>query len=761
MGLLLLAYGCWQAFDWPPGHRALIGGLFFFPFDAAVIWAIWRASTRCSASPRLRSAWRLLACAAVADLCGDIGSTIYEASGMNPYPSVVDLMYLSFYPLMMWGLLRFSVGERSLSDRLRLGLDLAVVAIGSSVVVLYLVLEPTITQGGSSVPELAVSVAYPVGDMVILVGLASVMLRQAAPSARRALQFAAVGLLLFVVADVVYDYMALHSSYQSGDAVDALYLVALSFFAVGAAAQETAAPPQKVPRESARRRASWLPYFATAIGFGLLIFVERHDPFFPNLSLAAVAVLLAALVSARQFLAQRDLLHTQGELSYLSLHDGLTGLPNRVLVYDRAEQLLARARRQQASGAVLYVDIDGFKRVNDTLGHAAGDDLLKVVSARLAASIREGDTVGRLGGDEFAVLVEHPVAEASPELVAERLLEVVRQPIDLNIENGRTILITASIGIAYGRQASAEEMLSDADLALYEAKAAGKDCFRVFESRMQAAAQGRRELQLDLRHALSARQFFLLYQPIFDLQANEMTGVEALIRWRHPTRGTVAPDRFIPIAEESGLIVPIGRWVLDVACEQAAAWHKRGHPLGVSVNVSARQLEHDSLVASVQAALDSSGLDPGALTLEITETALMRDSAAAALRLRSLKALGVRIAIDDFGTGYSSLAYLREFPIDALKIDRSFISGIASSHESSDALIHTLVQLGKSLGLQTLGEGIEDRAQLEHLQREQCELGQGFLFARPLEAASVEEFFTDAEPTPVTEPVPPAPAPRV
>jgi diguanylate cyclase (GGDEF)-like protein len=746
MGSLLFLYGCWQVFHWTPGHRPLIGGLFFWPIDVVVISAAWLASRRCSASPRLRSAWRLLALASATNLCGDIGSTIYEVTGQNPYPSVVDAAYLSFYPLMLWGLLRFAVGRRSVAERVRLGLDLAVVAIGGSAVVLYVVLGPIAAQGGQSVLGVVFSIAYPVGDMVLLVGLASVLLRQAAPSAQRALQFMAVGLLFFVVADVTYGYIALHSGYQSGDPVDTLYMVALALFAVAAAAQGTATRSPQMPTEPPRRRASWPPYLATALGFGLLIFVQRHNAFFPNLSLAAVAVLLATLVSGRQYLAQHDLLRTQRELSHQSLHDSLTGLPNRILVYDRAEQMLARARRQQTPAAALYLDIDGFKGVNDSFGHAAGDELLKVVSERLRGAIRESDTVGRLGGDEFALLTEHSALDASPELVAERLLEVLRQPIDLNAAGGRSLSITASIGVAYGQQTSAEELLSDADLALYEAKGAGKDRFTVFESRMQTAVKDRLELQMDLNEALLTGQFFLLYQPIFDLEAERMIGIEALIRWRHPTRGIIAPDRFIPIAEETGLIVPIGRWVLDTACEQAAAWHRRGHRLGMSVNVSARQLEHDNLVDHVQEALDSSGLDPGSLTLEITETALMRDSAAATQRLRLLKALGVCIAIDDFGIGYSSLAYLRQFPVDALKIDRSFISGIAASREASNALIHTLVQLGKTLGLKTLGEGIEDKAQLEHLQREQCDLGQGFLLARPLEAAAVEKLLTNADP---------------
>jgi EAL domain-containing protein (putative c-di-GMP-specific phosphodiesterase class I) len=301
------------------------------------------------------------------------------------------------------------------------------------------------------------------------------------------------------------------------------------------------------------------------------------------------------------------------------------------------------------------------------------------------------------------------------------------------------VVISASIGIAIGQHGSADELLRDADLALYGAKGAGKDRFMLFEARMQTAASDRLLLTIDLREAIEEEQFFLLYQPTFDLQTRDVTGVEALIRWRHPTRGVLAPDTFIALAEKSGMIVPIGRWVLDEACRQAALWQARDAQLGISVNVSARQLERDEFIDEVRRALSASGLDPSTLTLEITETVLMRDATAAALGLDSLKALGVRLAIDDFGTGYSSLAYLRRFDVDAIKIDRSFISGIAASEESG-ALIHTLIQLGRTLGLQTLGEGVEEQAQLQMLQREHCDLGQGFLLARPLEVDAVEHF---------------------
>ena len=430
------------------------------------------------------------------------------------------------------------------------------------------------------------------------------------------------------------------------------------------------------------------------------------------------------------------------ELEYRALHDPLTGLPNRTLVLDRAEQMLARARRHDVPATALFMDVDGFKQINDRFGHQAGDEVLRQVGIRLRAVLREGDTVGRLGGDEFVMLVDSVGLDAvGPQLVAERVLDVLRQPIELPAQPA--ISVTASIGIATGIPASAEHLLQDADLALYKAKATGKDGYALFESAMHTVAQDRIQLDMDLANALGAEQFFLVYQPMLNLESERVVGVEALLRWLHPTRGVIPPDVFIPIAEENGLIVSIGRWVLEQACAQAASWHHKGYRLDISVNVSARQLERPQFVEEVRTALQNSGLDAMTLTLEITETALMRKPDATTRLLTELKALGVRIAIDDFGTGYSSLAYLRQFPVDSLKIDRTFITGLEVSSETH-ALTHTLIQLGKALGLQTLAEGVEHHSQARQLQREGCDLAQGFLFARPLAPEAVERFLEDS-----------------
>ncbi|HTD07554.1 MAG TPA: EAL domain-containing protein [Solirubrobacteraceae bacterium] len=429
------------------------------------------------------------------------------------------------------------------------------------------------------------------------------------------------------------------------------------------------------------------------------------------------------------------------ELAFLATHDPLTGLPNRTLILDRVEQMLARSTRNQTPVAALFIDVDNFKTINDTLGHGVGDELLRAVAARLEGVVRHADALGRLGGDEFVVIAEELSLAAGPELVAERLLEALKHPFKLGADETR-LTVTASIGIAVGERGSAEELLRDADIAMYRAKWDGKNRYAVFESGMQDKVQSRLELDMDLREALENDEFFLAYQPTLDLSDMTPTGVEALIRWRHPTRGIVQPDEFIPLLEETGLITEVGRWVLHEACRQGAEWQQSGYQIVMAVNVSARQLDSDQLIVDIEEALADWGLDPSALTIEITETTLMRNVEETARRLAAIKDLGVRIAIDDFGTGYSSLAHLQQFPVDALKIDRSFISGLKHNKEG-ETLIRTLVQLGKALSIETFAEGIEQHQELSLLRDEACDNGQGFLFSRPLDVAGTEAFFKE------------------
>jgi diguanylate cyclase (GGDEF)-like protein len=483
--------------------------------------------------------------------------------------------------------------------------------------------------------------------------------------------------------------------------------------------------------------------FTAAITGGVF---EAYDSTMLLFGGALLSLLLGLLIfvlgtsrsSAMQLVKERT-----DQLQHQALHDSLTGLPNRALILDRIDRMLARSRREHTAVAALFLDLDNFKDINDTLGHRAGDELLVSVGVRLKSAVRETDTVGRLGGDEFVILADGVSLEAGVDVVADRILDVMATPFIISASQV-PLAVSASIGIAEGDRATPEEMLQDADIALYQAKAAGKQRAVMFTQSMQASVDRHRSLEVDLQGALEGDQFFLVYQPTVDLATGAFTGVEALIRWKQPERGVVQPNDFIPALESSGLIVAVGAWVLHEACRQGALWQGRGHRFTVSVNIAAKQLERDRLVTDVQEAIALSGFDPNQLILELTETALMHDSGATLARLTLLKALGVRIAIDDFGTGYSSLAYLRQFPIDILKIDRSFVSGIADSKESA-ALVHTLVQLGKVLGIETIAEGVETNDQRSRLENENVDTGQGFLFARPLAVVDLDRLLFESD----------------
>jgi diguanylate cyclase (GGDEF)-like protein len=421
------------------------------------------------------------------------------------------------------------------------------------------------------------------------------------------------------------------------------------------------------------------------------------------------------------------------ELAHQAFHDSLTGLPNRALFSDRVGQALRRDRRTKLHAAVVYLDLDGFKSVNDTLGHDAGDSLLCEVGRRLLRAVRAGDTVTRLGGDEFAILIEeseHPLQEA--QRVARRLLQSLGVPVEVD---SQLLMVSASIGIAVADdEATPSSMLRDADVAMYRAKATGKGRYVVYEPEMRTAAVERLRLETDLVTALDDGEFRLDYQPVVSMSTGYVQGFEALLRWHHPELGVIAPQKFIPIAEQNGLIVPIGRWVLGQACRQVAQWRHElpeSRDLTIAINVSGRQIASPDLVEHVAQAIFDSGLPPEALVLEMTESVLVEDAQLAARRLQELRDLGVRLAIDDFGTGYSSLSYLRQFPVDILKVDRSFVAMITDPG-TVPAIVRGLLDLGRTMGLETVAEGVEDGVQREALLSQGCELAQGYLFARPL-----------------------------
>ncbi|MBV9411881.1 MAG: EAL domain-containing protein [Acidimicrobiia bacterium] len=437
----------------------------------------------------------------------------------------------------------------------------------------------------------------------------------------------------------------------------------------------------------------------------------------------------------------RDITERRGlheRLAHQALHDPLTGLPNRSLVLDRIGHALARSERDHGSVAVLFFDIDRFKVVNDSLGHGAGDALLVLVVERLQSLLRPGDTMSRLGGDEFLIVCEEVDDIRTARHLANRLTDAFRMPFVLG---EREMFATASLGIALGRgpEATPESLLRDADAAMYRAKERGRARYEVFDEEMRAQAVRRLTTEHAMPRALERDEFRILYQPIVSLETGTMTGVEALVRWDHPDHGLINPAEFVPIAEENGLIVPLGSWVLREAMEQAARWH-RAHParrdLHVTVNLSARQLQDPGLPFAVATALDDLHMDPAALTLEITESVLMHDRDISLARLLDLKFLGVRLAIDDFGTGYSSLAYLQRFPLDVLKVDKAFVDGVAHGPEES-ALAAAIIRLGHTLHLRSVAEGVEFPEQVAHLRRLGCQEAQGYLFARPLPADDI------------------------
>jgi diguanylate cyclase (GGDEF)-like protein len=429
----------------------------------------------------------------------------------------------------------------------------------------------------------------------------------------------------------------------------------------------------------------------------------------------------------------------QRKLSYLARFDPLTGLINRFLFGDRLTNAISRARRDGGIVSLMFLDLDEFKAVNDRFGHAVGDALLKQVAQRLVASVRESDSVARLGGDEFTVVLEgsHRVEDAGH--VATKILESLRRPFTVG---NHELRVTTSIGIALFPMdgESAQELLRDADIAMYSAKAAGKNTYQYFTPELREKTSERLHLIDGLRRAVEAqRELDLLYQPKVDTRSNTIVGVEALVRWNHPELGLVLPDRFVPVAEETDLILPIGDWVLEQACGQMRAWQSMGFEFTMSVNVSSRQLKRGDLVEAVARALDATGCPPSLLEIELTEGTLVEDTKLAANALERLRSMGVRVSIDDFGTGYSSLSYLKRLPIDCLKIDRSFIRDVTVSEDAA-ALSAAIVGLAQSLRLDVVAEGVETAEQLTVLEELGCTTMQGFLFAKPMSVDDVRRF---------------------
>ncbi len=715
--------------------------------------------------PHERLGWFVLALGVAAFTGADF---LTHADHLPPHAARPELsgahaMYLAGYLCIFAAVIR--LGRDPNHSRTREDyIDAAIVSLGVLAVSSRLLMTSYVHGGAYTTEGRLVLLSYPILDVVLIfIVFRSLLFGVLGRPFHRIL---AVAFLVMSASDLVYELLALHGVDGGIAWVDAGFLVA--YVLIGAAALHPsvgeAVPVNPKPAPSVYQRAtngrSRIPavVFAGFVPPSILLVASSLGapvdvPVQSALCVAVFALIYLRMmwligritgqtseieVHARALEAshrERDAL--EKDLRHLAFHDELTGLANRALLHDRVEHALAAAPRTGRSVALCFGDLDGFKTVNDTLGHHVGDGVLVRASRLLSSIVRPGDTVARLGGDEFAVLligIEHPDAAVD---FARRIVSVLRDAPDFE---GNQVGLSISVGVAYGETGkTTEQLLSEADSAMYEAKERGKNCVEVFQPSMRSRMLERLDMTNGFRWALGRSEFFLQYQPVVSLSDRRLCGFEALVRWAHPTLGEVDPLRFIPIAEETGFIVPLGRWVLVEACEQLAAWTTHsGDGLSLSVNLSRRQLGSPQLADEVRTALSLSGVSPDRLILEVTESVLMEDPGRATRALAELRAMGIRIAVDDFGTGYSSLSHLQHFPVDILKIDKSFIDPLVTADEPSSALVTTIIGLARSLGLEVIAEGIEHESQLHRLVDLGCRHGQGFLMSPPLVGREAE-----------------------
>ena len=849
--------------------RRLVADLLPPILDVAAAGLVLHAA-RTATTRRAAVAWATVGIAAIVYGLGDVLFAWFEI-GLNevPFPSFADLAYVAYYPLVVVALFSFPTVAANRAERLRFGFDAAIVVIGGGMLVWQSVLRSTLESLGTDPVASLLSIGYPVGDLVLLFGVAAIALRRPDGVNPRALTALVGGLFLVLVADIGYAQLGLEGGEAWLGWTDVLYMASTVAIAMAGFLQARSRPVSvdESEREDIPAPLIYLPYLALVAGYGTLL-ISAHDTGATGpVELMLGAIVLTVIVLARQELvlrensrlqahqARRDsearfrslagnssdaialvdpagivadatdavrrvlgldagklvgrsiisLAHAddaralasliadavarrpatkalewrlwdgngvwrqvetiaanliddpaighivlttrdvrertvlQQRLRQVALHDVLTGLPNRTLFLDRLEHALASSTRRGHGTVVLTVNIDGFKRFNDSLGHPAGDRVLQEVAVRLGGTLRAADTCARIGGDEFGILLDGTSTDAEARAAADRILIVLREPFALP---QATVHVAVRIGIAVAdtTDGGPSSVLRNAGVAMAHAHEAGSDGVAVFEPSMQRELDGRFELEADLRLALERDELILQYQPIMDLVTGELVAAEALVRWDHPTRGRLAPDVFIHLAEETGLIDQLGSWVLQTACMEVARWARLAHSRvpRVSVNLSPHQITDPNLPWTIQAAIGHAGAAPAWLSLEVTEGLLMENSGAILERLHAIRSLGISIAIDDFGTGYSSLAYLQQFPMSHIKIDRSFVTPLDDPDQEA-GIVRAVVEIGRALGMSTIAEGIETPTQLDRLRALGCALGQGFLLGRPLDAEQIRE----------------------
>jgi diguanylate cyclase len=749
--VLATAAVAWFAFG--PLDRQHLGIRLVAPGLAALI-AIgqWRIGGDRRLSRPARRFWRIMAVGMVMNTAGmliDLGALLVTGPVTTSPPDPgAAVMYPVAGLFMLVALAIFPTARQTRTERAKLALDIATVLLGSATLVWYFLVGP---HWRPSDGWLAVSERLILPVLLLVAGF--IVLRVTMAGANVISRPTMVCFVVSVAFSILPLVIGAQAATESGRMGSAMHVLGLAVAYAGVAFQRRAGPGDPATaRAGWRRPFTILPYGAVLAALALLLMIIAGDLDWRGWAVVVGNLALFTVVMARQvtslwensrLLSANRALATR--LRHQAYHDHLTDLANRALFAERVTEALQRAGRDATGVAVLFVDLDDFKVINDSLGHQAGDELLVAVARRLRATVPLQDLLGRLGGDEFAVLVEGETDE-TVEAIAERVIGALGGPFALS---GTQQHIKASVGIAISRhgEADADELLRNADVAMYAAKGAHKGCWRVFQPEMLASLLRRHELQAALVRAIQRDEFIVHYQPIVDLVDGTVQGAEALVRWQRADGAFVTPAQFVPLAEDTGLISDIDRSVLRQACHQAGRWRAElppQMPLTMHVNVSARQLHRPGLVDEVRRTLWESGLPAECLTLEITESGLGQDAEAAIERLGELSRLGVHLAIDDFGTGYSSLAYLRRMPVDVLKIDKSFVDELAGDASDGAPLAQAVIALAATLGMRTVAEGIEEGVQARRLVEMECRYGQGYHFGRPMPAERMGELLRSA-----------------
>jgi diguanylate cyclase (GGDEF)-like protein len=752
--LLTAAYGLAHL----TGPSWMKGGLVFTLIGGSSVVALILGARRNSRHSR-QGGWvplHLLAIGQGLFVASDVLAYNYERlfGSAMPFPSIADPFHLAFYPFLVIGMLLLIHERGEHRDRSRL-IDALIVTLALATLLWVYLIAPYTHDHTLTMLARITAIAYPSMDILVL----AVVARLAAGSHRREPAFVLLltGAVVMLLTDGAYGWKLLDGGHTTGGILDTgwgIYYVLLGAAALHPSMRQLSTPG---PDTAARLTRARLALLACASLTAPLLIVlreamgEQLDLYVLVGSSAAMFALVLARMAgifrhseelARQMVALTEE-RAQAEIEHQAFHDPLTGLANRGLFRDRVAHALAGQRRDRLPVAVLFMDIIDFKNVNDGLGHVVGDTVLRELARRLEDCMRPVDTAARIGGDEFAILIHDTESELHAVEIAQRVMDALQAPIPLD---GMSVTIATSVGIAFSdhpaladvdADAEADELMSNADAAMYMAKESGLGSYQVFQPEMHAKALARLSLKADLQRALDYGEFTLRYQPIMDLARGDMAGMEALVRWEHPDRGTIAPLEFVPLLEDTGMIVPVGRHILMEACAWAAHMQSncpRRPPLSMAVNVSACQLQRPEFIEEVRVALEETGIVPASLTLELTESVMMQDMELSLLRLKALRAMGVKLAIDDFGTGYSSLNYIRQLPVDVLKIDRSFL---ADPNPEVAELTEAIVGLARIFKLKVVAEGVEHPGHLERLRVSNCDFGQGFHFAQPLHGQEI------------------------